>query len=325
MAEFTEDEQAIIDAYKAGQNEPGDEGGESGDGKPEGDTGEAAGEAGEAAGSQEAAGEESGEGAAEGDEDYVEVESLRVGDRDIPVEDIQTLLEFQQWTKDNPDKMAAFGQYLRGEAEFVVRQQQEAQAAAAAAEAAKPENQIDWDLVDPAVKAVYESQQKSQQEMQQRLDALQNPIQAWQQQQVEEANRQATDQIHQATAKVNEKLGLDLTAAEIDELHTTTAKLNILPGLRASIADPVEAVATALEMAVWQTPKFKDKLVDSQVASARANDKRDLAGKVAGVSGSERAGVASSPTAADVRTMSKEDRTRAMAAEIAESMRGTPA
>lgn len=320
MAALSADEQAVLDQFKTEgeDDENASEGNESDSGSGETEA-PAEGADAPASGGEQASGTPEGD---EGTDEEVPVTSVRVGDRDIPVEDVQALLEFQQWANQNPDKMTAFGQYLRGEAELVVRQQQAAAEAAAQQQQQAPA-EIDWDMVDPAVKTAYEAQAAQIAEVNQRLEGLQNPIAAWQSQQVEEANRQALDQIQQATSKVNEKLGLDLSEKEIEELQRTTAGLNILPGLRQSIADPVEAVATALEMAVWQTPQFRDKIVAGQVASERANDKRDLAGRVGGTSGSERSGVASSATAADVKKMTKEERQSAMAAEIAESMRGT--
>lgn len=246
--------------------------------------------------------------------------TVRIGDRDVALEDLQALIEFQEWTSQNPEKMAAFGQYIRGEAEFVVRQEREAPAPT-------PEPQVDWDLVDPGLKQIYETQQAQLKEVTERLEGLQNPITAWQTQQAQEANRKAAEDIARATEIINEKFSLELSDEEVDKLHQVTAQLQILPGLRQTIADPVEAVATALETAVWRTPEFRDKIVSSQVASARAseraNDKRTLAGTIGGTSGSERSGVASGPSAGETKNLSKEERNAAMAAEIAEWQRGT--
>lgn len=329
MAQLNEDEanalQAVFEAQAEGQE--GEEGapvsGESAEGEQHESSGEPGGEpAGEQEG-EEGAGEGTGTPEGEGGEGATPPATLRVGDKDVPVEDLQALIEFQQWTQQNPDKMAAFGSYLRGEAEFVQRQQQAATEQAAQQQATPPP-EIDWDVIDPQVKAAYDQQQAQLAEMQQQFESVRNPIAAWQVQQQEQVQKEAAQQINDATDRLNEKLRLDLSPEEIDDLHTVTAKLNILPGLRQSIADPVEAVATALEMAVWQTPKFRDKLVAGQVASQRANEKREVAGRVSGTSGSERSGVSSGPSAGDVSKMDPNAKKAAMAAEIAESLRGTP-
>lgn len=245
--------------------------------------------------------------------------TVKVGDREVPLADLEALVEFQGWAAANPDKMQAFGSYLNGDAEFVLRKKEEE--AKAAEEAAK----IDWDTVDPQIKAAWDQQQAQLAEVKQNLDQLQNPIQQWQQSQIEEVQRQANDSIAQATKLVTDKFALDLTPQEVDELHKLTADLNILPGLRASIANPVEAVATALEMAVFRTDKYRAKIVDAQVVTQRANDKRQLAGTVTGSGGSERAGVESSAgdTSEADRKLTPEQRQRAMAAEIAEYQKGT--
>lgn len=322
LGNLSDDEKAFLAAFEEGK--PDDDAG-TGEGAGEA-TGETSGADGESASESEASGagdEGTGQEGEGGDNqpEQVEIESITVGDREVPIAEVEALLEFQNWATQNPDKMKAFGQYINGEAEFVIRQQQEEAAAAAAKE---QEEQIDWDLVDPAFKRAWEAQQAQLQELNQRIEQTQGPIQAWQQQQMSEVARQAEDQITKATVQVREKLSLDLSQEEIDELHAETARLNILPGLRQSIADPTEAVATALELAVYKTPKFRDKIVGAQVATERAKDKRQLAGIVGGDTGSERGGLQSPPGDTEVKKMSPEDRKKAMAAEIAESMRGTP-
>lgn len=303
LANLSDEEKLLLAQFETSEGGEG-EADEGPNEPPEG------GEQGAPSGEQEHQETEGGE-AEEGDE--VEISSVRIGNRDVPVEDIQALLEFQAWSQQNPDKMKAFGQYLQGEAEFVVKQQQQQE---------QEQPQIDWDLIDPQFKAVYEAQQKQLEELAAAVQQQQAPVQQWQQKQIEDAIRQADEQIAKATSQITEKFSLDLTPEEIEDLHNSTAALNILPGLREAIADPVEATATALEMAIFRTPKFREKIIGQQVASERAKDKRHLASTVSGTSGSDRSGL-ESPSEGEVRKMSPEDRNKAMAAEIAEHLRGT--
>lgn len=227
---------------------------------------------------------------------------IQVGNMNVPEEDLVSLLEFQSWARSNPEKMDAFGRYLRGEAQFMVPEQPKAP-------------QVDWDMVDPNIKNAYDEQQKRLDELQNRLQSFEGPLEAMQQEQINRVRSEAQVAIDAATGKMMDRF--KLSDDEIDQLADAAAKLNIVPSLRAQGMAPQAALETALETAFWSDEKWRSRVVDEELAARGAEGRKARASQVGGTHAGAGAGLDSSPTTdAEKRT--------AMAAEIAEALRGTP-
>src|SRR5262249_10856887 len=155
--------------------------------------------------------------------------------------------EFQNWARANTDKMDAFGQYLRGEAEFVVPEKEKA-----------PE--IDWTVVDPNIRSAYEQQAARLEEMQSRIEAFEEPITAIQEQQASQFRNEVQVALDAATGKIQDRFKLN--DDELDQLAEDAAKLNIVPSLRAQGMEPQAALETALETAFWSGDKWRQRVVD---------------------------------------------------------------
>jgi hypothetical protein len=234
---------------------------------------------------------------------------ISVRGQEIDEDDVASLLEFQQWAQSNPDKMQAFASYLRGEAQFVKGEPEPETPKA-------PE--IDWDVVDPNVRAAYEAQQARLDALQEKVGEWEGPIQSIQQRQYAQAQQEANEALDAAASRIMDRF--KLTDDEMDDLADEAARLNIVPGLRQQGMAPQAALETALETAFWRNEKYREKVIDEQVSSRSANGRREKAGKISGTSGAAGDGIGS---AQPVPTNEAERRT-AMAAEIAEALRGTP-
>lgn len=236
---------------------------------------------------------------------------ITVNGNEIDEDDVASLLEFQQWAQSNPDKMQAFASYLRGEAQFVRSD------SPPEPEAPKPP-EIDWDVVDPNVRAAYEAQQARLDALQEKVGTFEEPIQTLQRRQYEAQQAEANQALDAAAGKIMERF--KLTEDEMDDLADDAARLNIVPGLRQQGMAPQAALETALETAFWHNEKYREKVIDEQVSSRSANGRRQKAAQISGTSGAAGDGIGS---AQPVPTDEGERRT-AMAAEIAEALRGTP-
>lgn len=236
---------------------------------------------------------------------------ISVRGQEIDEDDVASLLEFQQWAQSNPEKMQAFAQYLRGEAQFVKGEAQR--------EPEPPkEPEIDWDVVDPNVRAAYEQQQARIEALQSKVGEIEQPLQSIQARQFEQAQKEANEALEAAAGKIMERF--KLTDDEMDDLADEAARLNIVPGLRQQGMAPQAALETALETAFWRNEKWRSRVIDEQVSSRSANGRKEKAAKISGTSGAAGDGIGS---AQPVPTDEAERRT-AMAAEIAEALRGTP-
>ncbi len=236
---------------------------------------------------------------------------ISVRGQEIDEDDVASLLEFQQWAQSNPDKMQAFASYLRGEAQFVKGEPEKEP------EPAKPP-EIDWDLVDPNVRVAYEQQQARLDALQEKVGQFEEPIQTLQARQYAAQQAEATAALDAAANKIMDRF--KLTEDEMDDLADEAARLNIVPGLRQQGMAPQAALETALETAFWRNEKYREKVIDEQVSSRSANGRRQKAAQISGTSGAAGDGIGSGETVPANET----ERRTAMAAEIAEALRGTP-
>lgn len=229
---------------------------------------------------------------------------IQVGAYSVPEEELQSLVEFQNWARANEDKMEAFGAYLRGEAEFVKPEPKE-----------EEPPKVDWDVVDPNIRRAYEAQQAQLASMQERLASFEEPLNTIQQAQQNQAQLEAQQALDAASGKIQERFKLN--DDELDQLADDAASLNIVPSLRAQGMAPQAALETALETAFWRDEKWRSRIIDEEIASRDANGRKARASAVTGTSGGNGVGLDSAPR-------NEQERRDAMAAEIAEALRGTP-
>jgi DNA-binding transcriptional MerR regulator len=227
---------------------------------------------------------------------------VQVGNVTLPEEEVLSLVEFQNWARSNPDKMEAFGEYLRGEAQFV-----------------KPERtkepEVDWDLVDPTVRTVYETQQRRLEELQNRVDQVEAPMSQIQQDIVARTRQEVQQALDAATGRIADRF--KLSDDEVEQLAGEAAGLNIVPSLRAQGMPPQAALETALETAFWRDEKWRKKVVDEEISSRTAEGRKARASQVGGTHAGADNGLDSQPR-------DEGERRKAMASEIAEALRGTP-
>ena len=229
---------------------------------------------------------------------------VQIGNLSVPEEELQSLLEFQNWARGNPDKMEAFGQYLRGEAQFIKERRAEPE-----------EPKVDWSLVDPNIKAAYDAQAKTISELNERVQSFEEPLTYMQQEQMNRGRAEAQQAVDAAAGKIQERFKLN--DDELDQLADEAEKLNIVPSLRAQGMAPQAALETALETAFWRDEKWRARVVDEEIASRGASDRKARASQVTGMSGGNGDGLSSRPA-------NEQERRDAMASEIAEALRGTP-
>lgn len=227
---------------------------------------------------------------------------VQVGNLSVPEEEIVSLLEFQNWARGNPDKMEAFGQYLRGEAQFVLPEPEK-------------QPQIDWSVVDPNIRSAYEQQQQRLEELQERMQSFEEPLTQIQEAQASQFRNEVQIALDAATGKIQDRFKLN--DDELDQLADDAARLNIVPSLRAQGMEPQAALETALETAFWSGDRWRQRAIDEEIAARNGNDRRSRASQVTGTSGGGADGLPSVPR-------DEGERRKAMAAEIAEALRGTP-
>jgi vacuolar-type H+-ATPase subunit I/STV1 len=226
-----------------------------------------------------------------------EPETVRVGEREMSIQDAQALVEFSDWVRANPEKAVAIDAYLRGQAEFrpvEVEPQAPAQ---------PPLSEETLEDLDPAVRQRLETVDV----LQQRLDALQA-----QQTQANQAQFQAA--VQRGADNIKDKYAL--TDEEVQELQVIGAGMNVLPGIAQQRGDYVSAVEETLELAYWQTEKFRDAAVARYSAEqAEAEKRKRKASSISGGSGSVPRGPKAPST--------KEDRREAMVQAITQAMTET--
>lgn len=111
-----------------------------------------------------------------------------------------------------------------------------------------------------------------------------------------------------------------LTDEERETLINDAVIAQVLPGIAKSIPDPSLGIQKAMEIAYWQNPTFRQRAIQSEIQQTtqqqtNAAVRKSKASVLAGGGGSVPRNNAPAP-------MTKQDRQKAMAAEIAASMEG---
>ena len=114
----------------------------------------------------------------------------------------------------------------------------------------------------------------------------------------------------------------DFTPQDIDALVNQVATLQIVPSLMKKHAgNAAAAMSEAMETALWATPQFRDRAIQSQIdqfaqTTEQTAQKKRKASALSGSSGSV------ARTAPDARPMTKAEREQAMIREVANAMNG---
>lgn len=238
-------------------------------------------------------------------------ELIDLGDgRKLSKADAARYAQFEQYLIDNPEFTMALQGLSKGDYQLVPVQQQQQET--------KEETPPELDLDDPNIKWLHdqlESTRGTLTETQQKL--LEHEAQLTTQ-------SEATINSVLNRAKVSFQNERSLSDDEMNQVYELAGSLNVLPSLMAPNdpitglprkVDPLDAVEKALEMAYWTVPEFREKEVQRQLESNRADNERKRKMTSLGGSGGSTKKDVKAPT-------TKQEINAAMAAEIAAAMTG---
>jgi len=265
----------------------------------------------------------------------------KIADREVSREEAEQLLALYDWAAQLPPEAAdAVNNVLSGQYRLVPANQPEQAPPAASgsgpapatftpgvAGAVVPETpRVDPnDFLDPQL-AQYVQQITAQQnaviaQQQQMLADYQAQQQQIAQSQYQQEHQRMLQQVEVGQNQFAE-LHPNFTAQEIDFIASQAAALQIVPTLMArNGGNAAAATQEALETAMWSTPAFREKAIQSQVDQyaqtvEQTSEKKRKASALAGSSGSV------PRTAPAQRPMTKAEREQAMIREVAEAMNG---
>lgn len=208
----------------------------------------------------------------------------------------EALIEFYEWARANPQQVAEFDRYLRGDVELVPRGGGQTPDGAD-----NPSDDSDLEDLPPAVRAKLGE-----------IDAMRETLGAM----TQEAQQRQLVQAQAAVEKgaENFRTRLSLTAEDMTELQAETASLGILPSIaQRRQGDLTGAVEEALEIAYWRSEKFRQAAIGRMMDQQKEDRKRQR--KASSLGGSSGSVPRSQDTPRD-----PEARKKAMADEIAEAM-----
>ena len=221
---------------------------------------------------------------------------------------IQTYADFHKFLEDNPE----FAEVSKRAFESIKSATVEDQTPVAV----KPPEELD--LEDPTIKAMWDVIQAQDSRLNnalQRLASVDTTIQTQ-----TEATTESLVNRGVASFKQQNKL----TDEQMTHIRETAARLEILPALMNPVdpvtglarkVDPLAAIEQSLEYAMWTIPEYRDRAVNERIElKAKEDDRKRKLSKLGGSSGSV-------PRTAPVPT-TKEDRQKAMIAELSEAMFG---
>jgi hypothetical protein len=268
-------------------------------------------------------------------------DSYKIADREVSREEAEQLLALYDWAAQLPPEAAdAVNNVLSGQYRLVPADQPDQAPSAASGSGPAPATftpgvagavvpdtpQLNPnEFLDPQL-AQYVQQVTAQQnaviaQQQQMLANYQEQQQQIAQTQYQQEQQRMLQQVEIGQAEFSEAHP-DFTAQEIDLIATQAAALQIVPTLMArNGGNAIAATKEALETAMWATPQFREKVIQSQVDQyaqtvEQTSEKKRKASALAGSSGSV------PRTAPAQRPMTKAEREQAMIREVAEAMNG---
>lgn len=148
----------------------------------------------------------------------------------------------------------------------------------------------DLDLDDPAVKALLPLLQQQQTILQ----SLTQQQEVTQRQLYENQREQTTAIANRVQASFKKQYGLE--DGEMEELHTIAGRLQVLPSLMSGVdpwtgmptkPDPMSAIERAYEMALYSTPKYRNKVIQPESERVvKDNTRKKKLSSLSGNSGS---------------------------------------
>lgn len=221
--------------------------------------------------------------------------------RDLQQVEAQSLLDFYDWVRSNPQQAMAIDAYMRGQAQFVVPDPTPPQPTA------PPTSDVDEGEWDELPKPVRDKLAE--------IDQLKQQVGF--QEQDRQMQRQALAQAAVQRGAANFAERYSLNEEELEELQRDTAALGILPGIAAQRGDMLAAVEEALDIAYWRNEKFRSRQMDAYQKQQNETQRRQR--KASSVSG----GSGSSPRVPDnIDTSTPEGRKAAMVAMISQAQNG---
>lgn len=269
-------------------------------------------------------------------------DSYRIADREVSREEAEQLLALYDWAAQLPPEAAqAVNDVLSGQYRLVPADQPEQAFPAASGSGPAPATFTPGvaGAVVPDVPQLNPNEFLDPQLAQyvQQVTAQQNAVIAQQQQMLADYQEQqqqiAQAQYQQEQSRMLQQVEIgqtqfaeahpDFTPQEIDLIASQAAALQIVPTLMArNGGNAAAATQEALETAMWATPAFREKVIQSQVDQyaqtvEQTAEKKRKASALAGSSGSV------PRTAPAQRPMTKAEREQAMIREVAEAMNGS--
>lgn len=222
------------------------------------------------------------------------------------------LLSVYEWAVQNPDRAQVVDAYMRGEIDLS-QPQPTAQPTQPGVQSPTGAPVDPYAGLDPAlaekIKAIETVTKYNAEELQQR-----------------EAERlRAQQQEHEALASTilgEFQQRYSLTDAQREVIAQQTAQAQIIPGLMQQHRDFRAALNSALEMTFWNNPEFRAAELNRQAAAIAAQQEKQT--KQSNLHGA-RGGVGSAPKAIDASRpvpRDKDERNKAMAADIAQALSG---
>lgn len=269
-------------------------------------------------------------------------DSYKIADREVSREEAEQLLALYDWAAQlPPDAAQAVNDVLSGQYRLVPADQPEQAPSAASGSGPAPATFTPGvaGAVVPDVPQLNPNEFLDPQLAQyvQQVTAQQNAVIAQQQQMLSDYQAQqqhiAQTQYQQEQSRMLQQVEVgqsqfaeahpNFSAQEIDLIASQAAALQIVPTLMArNGGNAAAATQEALETAMWATPAFREKVIQSQVDQyaqtvEQTSEKKRKASALAGSSGSV------PRTAPAQRPLTKAEREQAMIREVAEAMNGS--
>ncbi len=231
-------------------------------------------------------------------------EELEILGRRLGRQEAQSLVDFYDWVRANPQAAHDIDQYLQGTARIVPQgvQQPAPPTGGPGADALGDTEEDDLSEYPEGLKRRLAE-----------LDQMKTVVQSYEQDQQTQRFAVAQAAVTRGTENYQTKMGL--TDEEIQELSAEAAALNVLQPIAQQRGDMLSAVEETLDIAYWRNPKFRE------AAFTRMQQQNSETAKRAKKAGSVSGGSGSTPRTTPPPS-TPEDRRSRMLAEIQAAMNG---
>ncbi len=203
---------------------------------------------------------------------------IAIGDREIPLDDINTLLQFQDFLRSNPDKAATIGKIIRGE-NVVPSTPEPSPIAPSIPEPSTPQLPDGFDPDDPVHKFMLDQFSRLNETVSSLTNLTQQQVQNMQKQKA-----QADMDLALSRFRSNHT---DFTDDDITHIRQKTAELGIVGALvRQHESNPSEGIVKALEAGMWNVESIRNKLYNSRPTPTVDSTTKSRQSKLSALSGS---------------------------------------